>query len=50
VNPDRLRQLYKDFYHRFRREETAEELQGYTLSDKNAPLMLNDARKEVGSV
>ena len=50
INPNRVRQLYKDFYHRFRKEETAEELRNYTPPNKDTPLMLNDPRKQVGSV
>ena len=49
INPNRLRQLYKDFYSRFRREESVDKLRSYTLADKNAPLTLDEARKEVGT-
>jgi small GTP-binding protein len=49
VNPNRLRQLYKDFYSRFRRVGSADEMRSYALADKTPPLALNEARKEVGT-
>jgi len=42
----RLRQLYGDFYHRFRRDNAAEELRQSAISGKDAPLLLEDPRKQ----
>lgn len=44
ISPSRVRQLYRDFYHRFRREKSAEELRA--LEDNRAPLRLSEARKQ----
>jgi small GTP-binding protein len=42
INLRRLRQLYNDFNHRFRKKEAAEELRGYAIAGKDAPLLLAD--------
>jgi small GTP-binding protein len=51
VNPSRLRQLYKDFYHRFRREKNIDELQAQSLTELNAghsdPILIEPERKLV---
>jgi len=41
----RLRQLYGDFYHRFRKDNAAEELRYSAITGKDAPLLLEDPRK-----
>ena len=45
VSLRRLRQLYGDFYHRFRKDNAAEELSRYASTGKDAPLLLEDPRK-----
>jgi small GTP-binding protein len=42
INTRRLHQLYADFYHRFRKVKSAEELRSYALEGKDAPLLLQD--------
>src|SRR5262249_25102536 len=44
LSPHRLRQLYADFYHRFRKEKSAEELRSNALEGKDAPLLLQDPK------
>ncbi len=44
INPRRLRQLYADFYRRFRKEKSAEELRDYALEGRDAPLLLADPK------
>ncbi|HET8851814.1 MAG TPA: GTP-binding protein [Ktedonobacteraceae bacterium] len=44
VNTRRLRQLYADFYQRFRKVKSAEELRSYALEGKDAPLLLQDPK------
>lgn len=44
INTHRLRQLYADFYHRFRKVKSAEELRSYALEGKDAPLLLQDPK------
>ena len=45
VSLRRLRQLYGDFYHRFRKDNAAEELRRSAITGKDAPLLLEDPRK-----
>lgn len=45
INPDRLRQMYRDFYNLFRRQKTDEEWRQYALEGKEAPLGL-ESKKE----
>lgn len=49
VNPSRLRRLYKDFYHRFRREKNIDELQAQSLTELNEghsdPILIEPDRK-----
>ncbi len=40
INPLRLRMMYSDFYHRFRREKTAKELSQYALDGQDTALEL----------
>jgi len=42
VNPSRVRQLYTDFYQRFRREKTPEEWRQYALEGKDTPLNIGE--------
>jgi len=42
VSLRRLRQLYSDFYHSFRKDKAAEELRHYAITGKDAPLLLKD--------
>ena len=44
INTRRLRQLYADFYSRFRKLKSAEELRSYALEGKDAPLLLQDPK------
>lgn len=44
INTRRLRQLYADFYQRFRKVKSAEELRSYALEGKDAPLLLQDPK------
>jgi small GTP-binding protein len=48
VNPKRLQQLYKDFYHRFRRDNRIEELREQASIELNGPVVpaLQDGPKE----
>jgi len=41
----RLRQLYSEFYHRFRKDEAAQELSRYATKGKDAPLLLEEPRE-----
>lgn len=49
VNPNRLRKLYKDFYHRFRHEKNIDELQAQSLTELNDghsdPILVEPDRK-----
>jgi len=49
VNLRRLRQLYEDFNHRFRKKGAAEELRGYAIAGKDAPLLLADPGESVST-
>jgi small GTP-binding protein len=40
ISPQRMRLMYSDFYHRFRREKTAQEWSQYALDGKDTPLEL----------
>jgi len=40
ISPQHIRMLYSDFYHRFRKQKTAEEWSQYALNAKDAPLEL----------
>ena len=42
INPSRVRQLYTDFYQRFRREKTPEEWRQYALEGKDTPLNIGE--------
>lgn len=48
INLRRLRQLYTDFYQRFRKEKSAEELRSYAIEGKDAPLLLEDPKGRAG--
>ena len=39
IRPNRIRQLYTDFYRRFRKEYTAEDLRQYALEGKDVALL-----------
>jgi small GTP-binding protein len=39
IRPNRIRQLYTDFYHRFRREHTTEDLRQYALEGKDVAFL-----------
>jgi len=45
VSLHRLRQLYSDFYRRFRKDKAAEELSRYAITGKDAPLLLEEPRE-----
>ncbi len=45
INPGRLRQLYSDFYHRFRKDNSSEELRKAALAGKDTPLLLEDPKE-----
>lgn len=40
INPNRMRQLYFDFYRRFRKDHTVDELHQYSLAGNDAVLLL----------
>ena len=40
ISPQRMRLMYSDFYHRFRREKTAQEWSQYALDGRDTPLGL----------
>jgi len=40
ISPQSMRLMYSDFYHRFRREKTAQEWGQYALDGKDTPLEL----------
>lgn len=40
INPNRIRELYSDFYRRFRRQETASDLRRYAIEGSAIPLAL----------
>jgi small GTP-binding protein len=40
ISPNRLRELYTDFYRRFRRQKTASELRQYAIEGNDVPLEL----------
>ncbi len=50
VNPRRLRQLYTDFYRRFRKEKTPEEWRKYALEGKDTPLRLEESKGQVSQL
>jgi small GTP-binding protein len=50
LNPRRLRQLYTDIYHRFRKEHKVEELHQYALNGRDAPLLLEEPREETSAL
>lgn len=45
--PRRIRQLYLDFYHRFRKENKAGEMRGYELEGQDEPLLLEGPKTTV---
>jgi small GTP-binding protein len=45
VSLHRLRQLYSDFYRRFRKDKAAQELSRYAITGKDAPLLLEEPRE-----
>ncbi len=47
IKPARLRQIYMDFYHRFRRENKVEELRREIATDSKAPIVLPEPREKV---
>ena len=47
INPGKLRQLYTDFYRRFRRENTPDELREYKLEGKDLPLLIEQPKDEM---
>lgn len=47
LNPRRVRQLYTDFYHRFRRQNSKDELRQYAIAGKDTPLMLDEPKQGV---
>ncbi|GAC1347842.1 MAG: hypothetical protein NVSMB27_14170 [Ktedonobacteraceae bacterium] len=49
LNPRRLRQLYTDIYHRFRKEHKVEELHQYALNGKGTPLLLEESKEEIST-
>jgi uncharacterized protein (DUF697 family) len=44
ISPRRLRQLYTNFYHRFRKENTNAELRQYAIEGKDTPLLLEEPK------
>jgi uncharacterized protein (DUF697 family) len=44
LNPRHLRQLYIDFYHRFRKSNTDDELRQYAIEGKDTPLLLEEPK------
>ena len=50
LNPRRLRQLYTDIYHRFRKEHKVEELHQYALNGRDAPLLLEEPKEETSAL
>ena len=40
ISPQRLRMLYNEFYHRFRKQNTVDEVRQYALNGKETPLEL----------
>ena len=44
ISPRRLRQLYTNFYHRFRKENTNDELRQYAIEGKDTPLLLEEPK------
>lgn len=46
INPGTLRHLYTNFYHRFRRQNTPEELHQYQLEGKDLPLLLEESNDD----
>ncbi|HEY5005656.1 MAG TPA: GTPase, partial [Ktedonobacteraceae bacterium] len=47
IKPARLRQIYMDFYHRFRRENKVEELRREIAVDSSPPIALPEPREKV---
>jgi uncharacterized protein (DUF697 family) len=45
ISPGRLRQLYSDFYHRFRKNNSSEDLREAALAGKDTPLLLEDPKE-----
>lgn len=44
LNPRRMRQLYTDFYRRFRKEKTDDELRQYAIAGKDTPLLIEEPK------
>ncbi len=44
ISPRRLRQLYTSFYHRFRKDNTNDELRQYAIEGKDTPLLLEEPK------
>ncbi len=44
ISPRRLRQLYTNFYHRFRKENTNDELRQYAIDGNDKPLLLEEPK------
>src|SRR5947209_5079327 len=47
ISPRRIRDMYTDFYRRFRRQKTAAELREYALNGREAPLELETPKEGV---
>jgi small GTP-binding protein len=46
INPRSLRRLYTDFYRRFRRQNTAEDVRLYELEGQDLPILIEEPEKE----
>jgi len=47
IDPRKLRQLYTNFYRRFRRENTPDELREYKLEGKDLPLLIEEPKDDL---
>ena len=47
IKPARMRQIYMDFYHRFRRENKVEELRREIAADNKSPIALPEPQEKV---
>src|SRR5205807_4128767 len=48
LNPRRLRELYLDFYRRFRKEKTSEQLRQYAIEGNDSALLLEEPKAQIG--
>ncbi|HET9918199.1 MAG TPA: GTPase [Ktedonobacteraceae bacterium] len=46
IDPNHLRKMYVDFYRRFRKEQSPEQLRQYTLDSMDKPLMLEEGQEK----